>query len=338
MAPAAPPPPHARLFHLVAGSMITQALAIVARARIADQLASGPKSVAELAEVAGVDEGVLFRFLRGLASVGVFEETTPRVFAQNPVSDLLREDAPVSFHDLSILFAGSLYEAWGSADDALRSPKSVFADTFGEEFFDYIGKRPEEQQLFARAMSGMARGRVEVLFDADWTGVTKVVDVGGGNGTLLVALTRRVPHVQGIVFDLPDVAELARKNVEEAGLGARISCAGGSFFDTSPPPADAYVLSRILHDWGDADCLRILRSIRSAAPPGARLYVLDDVIAEGNAPHPAKLLDLQMLIVSGRDGGKERTHEEWRALLDAGGFVMKGVTPGLVARIDAVRA
>ena len=162
--------------------------------------------------------------------------------------------------------------------------------------------------------------------------MSKVADIGGGDGTLLLGLVRQVSHLEGIVFDLPDVVEIARRNVTEAGLASRVSCVGGSFFESALPAADAYVLARILHDWNDEEAMQILRAVHTAAPKGARLHVIDDVIAPGNGPQPAKILDLQMLIV----GGKERTAEEWRELFDACGFSLVGVVPGVVARIDAV--
>jgi hypothetical protein len=145
------------------------------------------------------------------------------------------------------------------------------------------------------------------------------VDVGGGNGALLVALLERQPRLEGIVLDLPET------NRDEAALGDRVRFVAGSFFD-SVPEGDAYVLSGILHDWDDERAGAILRTIRAAAPPHARLIVLETVLSAGNDPHGGKWLDLLMLII----GGRERTEEDWRALLGDAAFEIDSIEDGLI--------
>jgi len=162
--------------------------------------------------------------------------------------------------------------------------------------------------------------RVERLATLDWRGDEVVVDIGGGNGSLLVALLRRHPGLRGVVFDLPET------NRDDAVLGDRIEFVAGDFFERVPS-GDVYVLSTILHDWDDERAAAILRTIRAAAPTGARLLVLDSVIPPGNEPHGAKWLDLLMLTLF---AGRERDEGQWRRLLAAGGFEPVRIQDGVI--------
>ena len=150
-----------------------------------------------------------------------------------------------------------------------------------------------------------------------WQDGETVVDVGGGNGTLVIELLQRQPQLRGVVFDLPEVAAEAEARGEAAGLSDRCRVVPGSFFDEVPTGGDVYVLAKVLHDWDDAAAIRILTSVRAAAPDHARLLVIDSVVPDGNAPHPSKALDLVMLSLV---DGRERGEDEWRQLLEVGGF------------------
>lgn len=314
-APIEPAP--ARLRTLMCGYMVTQCLAVVARLGIADELAAGAASVEDLAKRTDVDPDALFRVLRALAGLGVFEETSPRVFAQTELSAPLQENARPSMRHLALLFGGDMYQVWGSMFDSVKSGSPSFAKVFGHEHFAYLSKNPASLATFTKAMAGTARGRVDALMEVDWAGTTSVVDVGGGDGTLLLELLAKQPALSGTVFDLPELQASAGQKIASAGLDARCSFRGGSFLGDDPPAADAYVLARVLHNWSDAHARAILARIRSAAKPGARIVIIDDVLAEGGGFETGKLLDLQMLVVL---GGRERTAAEWRSLLSGSGF------------------
>jgi hypothetical protein len=299
------PAPEEIVWNLLRGALGTQALAIACRLGVAEALSNGPRAVSELAREAEVDEEALHRLLRALASDGVFEEKPPGVFRHTPASDLLGQGR--GWSDFARLFGGVWYRTVG---DLEVSGEPTFPQTFGTDFWSWLAAHPEERAAFDRAMEEGKARRADRLSPLEWRGDETVVDVGGGNGSVLVELLRRRPGLRGIVFDRPETVR------DEAALGDRIEFVEGDFFE-SLPEGDVYVLSGILHDWDDERATAILLTVRSAAPADARLLILDNVLPEGNDPDGAKWLDLLMLALL---GGKERKEAQWRALLAAGGF------------------
>jgi hypothetical protein len=205
------------------------------------------------------------------------------------------------------LFGGRWLQAVAALD---VSGEASFPRVFGDEFWLWLRNHPEERALFDRAMEQGWQGRIERLDAAGFRGGETVVDVGGGNGSLLRALLERHPELRGVVFDLPETVR------DETSFGERLRFEEGSFFDRVPS-GDVFVLSTILHDWPDDDARRILETVRAAAAPESRLVLIEAVIRPGNDPAGAKWLDLLMLVIA---GGRERTEEEWRALLESAGW------------------
>jgi DNA-binding Lrp family transcriptional regulator len=296
--------PEAQLWDLVRGAIGTRALAIVAELRVADTLAAGPRSLADIAREVGADPDVVHRLLRALASDGVFAEETPGVFCNTAASELLRGGG---WDDFASLFGGVWYRAVVSLD---ASGEATFPRDFGADFWSWLAEHSDERAAFDRAMGQGNERRVERLAALDWRGDETVVDVGGGNGSLLAELLRLRPGLRGIVFDLPETVR------DEDALGEHCTFVAGSFFDRVPE-GDVYILSGILHDWDDDSAAAILHTIRAAATPDARLIVIDSIVADGNEPDGAKWLDLLMLVLF---AGRERNEPQWRALLAAGGF------------------
>jgi hypothetical protein len=294
-----------RIWNRLRGALGTRALAIVSELGVADELADGPRPLAELAEAVGADPDTLQRLLRALASDEVFAEDEPGVFRNTDASELLRRGG--GWDDFAHLFGGVWYLAVAELDP---SGDPTFARTFGTDFWSWLAAHPDERAAFDRAMEQGKERRVERLEPVEWRGDETVVDVGGGNGSLLVELLRLQPGIRGIVFDLPETVR------DEAKLGERIEFVAGDFFERVPQ-GDVYILSTILHDWDDERAATILRTIREAAPAGARLLILDAVVPEGNEPSGAKWLDLLMLTLF---AGRERSEAQWRELLEAGGF------------------
>ncbi len=309
--------PDEQVWDLLRGALATKALGTVADLRVADALAGGPRPVTELAEELGAHPDTLHRILRALASDGVFAEDEPGVFRNTDASKLLRTEHPDAWPDFAHLFGGAFYRATESLD--ARTSHSIFAETFGDDFWTWLAAHPDERAIFDRAMSGGKGRSGERLSALDWHGDETVVDVGGGNGALLHDLLARVPDVRGIVLDLPET-------VRDEDLGDRIEFVEGSFFD-SVPAGDVYVLSGILHDWDDERAGAILRTIRAGAPAEARLVIVESVIGPGNDPNGAKWLDLLMLVLI---DGRERTETEWRTLLEGAGFVVDEIEDGLI--------
>jgi O-methyltransferase domain/Dimerisation domain len=306
--------PESVLWDFLRGGMMSQALAMAADLGLAELLAAGPRRVDEVARDAGADPDTLQRLLRALASDGVFAEEQPGVFRNTEASALLRNGGWVDF---AHLFGGVWHRPAG---ELTASEEPTFPRIHGTDFWAWLAERPEERAAFDRAMVEGTDRRVERLARVDWRGDETVVDVGGGNGTLLVELLRLKPGLRGIVFDLPET------NRDEAALGERIEFVAGSFFERVPA-GDAYVLSTILHDWDDERAGAILRTIHRSAPTGARLVVLETVVPPGNEPGGAKWLDLLMLALF---AGRERAEGQWRALLDGASFDVTSVEDGLI--------
>jgi hypothetical protein len=305
-------PPQLVLWDFLRGSLMTQALAAVVDAGVPEALADEPLPVSELQG----DPDTLHRLLRALASDGVFRETEPGVFEHTESSRLLLEPG---WSEFAHLFGGVFFEA--TTELEASTSESPFEARFGAGFWQWLAEHPAERAAFDSAMAGERFRPAERLAALEWREGEVVVDVGGGNGALLVELTRRRPELRGIVLDLPETVR------DEAALGDQVEFVAGSFFE-SVPEGDAYLLSGILHDWPDADAARILRTIRAAAPPHARLLINESVIKPGNDPDGAKWLDLLMLVLA---GGRERDEQQWRALLEDAGFRVESLDSPIVA-------
>jgi hypothetical protein len=289
------------LWDFLRGALMTKALAAVVDAGVPEALADGPRPVSEL----DGDPDTLHRLLRALASDGVFRENEPGVFEHTESSRLLLGPG---WSEFAHLFGGVFFDATGELD--VSTSQSPFEGRFGASFWEWLAEHPSERATFDAAMAGDRDRGAEQLAGLEWQDGELVVDVGGGNGALLAELVERRPELRGIVLDLPETVR------DEATLGDRVEFVAGSFFD-SVPEGDAYVLSGILHDWPDEDAARILRTMRAAAPPHARLLINESVIPPGNDADGAKWLDLLMLVLA---GGRERDEQQWRALLESAGW------------------
>jgi O-methyltransferase domain len=309
------PSPEEVVWGALRGALVTRALALAADLGVADRLADGPRPVAELASESGADPDTLHRVLRALASDGIFAEGAPGVFRNTAVSDVLRGEG--GWRDFAHLFGGP----WLRAIAELGADgRATFERLYSSSFWAWLAAEPAERAVFDRAMAQGFEGRLARLETVNWRGDETVVDVGGGNGSLLLALLERHPRMRGIVFDLPEAAR------DESSFGERCVFVPGSFFE-SVPPGDAYVLSTILHDWDDDSAAAILRTIRSASGEDTRLVLLEAIVEPGNDPDGSKWLDLLMLALF---GGRERDEAEWRALLQAAGFAVERVGTGVI--------
>jgi len=328
--------PRAELFRLASGFMITKAIGAAVQLGLPELVSERNRSAAELASAAGADPDAITRLLRALASVGVFTDDDG-VIRHTPMSELLARDAAGSFAAQALVLSGYQYLTWGESLESFRTGLPAFPAVHGQPIFDWLAEHPEQASQFNEAMSGGASLRREPLLDRDWSGVSTVVDVGGGSGSTVIALLLAHPHLRGVVFDLPHVEGEARAAIEQAELSARCRYVGGSFFESVPPGADVYVMSAILHDWDDDDAVKILTNIRSAIAPDGKLLLLESVLPERSSSDLGLLIDLEMLVAV---GGKERTHAEWATLLSRAGFRLNRVVPTAtpVSIIEAVPA
>lgn len=323
--PTWPSTPGEQLIRMFRGFWVSQALYVVAELGIADLLAEGPRTVGDLADAARVHAPSLYRILRLLASEGVFTEAEDGTFALTPLAAALRRDAGPA--RLQVLFLGreASWQAAGSLLHTVRTGQTAFEHVHGVDFFEYYRQHPDERLLFDRLMAGntapVARA---VAAGYDFSGIKRIVDVGGGRGALAVEILRTYPHLRGVVFDQPPVIAGAREAIEAAGLTDRCEALGGDFFVAVPDGGDAYLLKYILHDWDDERAVAILRACRRVMPGNGRLLVVELLVPRDNAPSFAKTQDVNMLI---NLGGRERTEAEYRALYTTANFDLTKTIP-----------
>jgi hypothetical protein len=323
---AQPATPGEQLRHLLFGYRVSQAIGVAAELGIADVLGSGPRSAEELARATGVDGPSLSRVLRLLASEGVFAETEDGRFALTPMAEALRSDVPGSLRPLAVFNSGEPYwRSWAHLAHAVRTGQPAFEHVHGMDFFSYYRQHPEEWALFDQMMAAQTAAVTRTVAAAyDFSRVRTVVDVGGGNGTLVLGLLAAHPHLHGVVFDQPAVAARAEEAIAAAGLADRCQAVGGDFFVAVPEGGEAYLLKYILHDWDDERSIAILRACRQAMPADGRLLVIELLIPPGNNPSYAKSQDVNMLT---NLGGRERTVEEYGTLFTAAGFALTETVP-----------
>jgi precorrin-6B methylase 2 len=210
------------------------------------------------------------------------------------------------------------YRAWGAVMHTLETGEPALKHALGMKLFEYLSQDPESRRVFDEAMTGLSMQVSRAVVSAyDFSGIDRIVDVGGGQGTLAASILAAHDQMKAILFDLPPAVENARKQVELAGLASRCEVAGGDFFEAVPAGADCYILASVIHDWDDEHSLRILKQCRRAMDRGSRLLLVECVLPDSSEPVFSKLLDLQMLVVT---GGSERTERQFKDLLTAAEF------------------
>src|SRR3954468_11515667 len=311
--------PSATLRRLVNGYQVSQAIHVAATLGVADHLADGPRTSDDLAVAVGAHAPSLYRVLRALAAVGVVREEDGRRFALTPVGDCLRSDAEEPVGGWAA-FVGRPYvwRAWDGLLDAVRTGENAFERLHGVDAWTYRIEHPEEGAIFDRAMGDLTRrSHPSTLAAFDFSRFGTVVDVGGGNGALLVALLGAHRPMSAVRLSLPHAIAVAERRIADAGVGDRCTAIAGSFFDRVPAGGDAYVLRAGLHDWEDEPATAILRRVREAARDGATLVVVERDLGPPNEVPEPKFSDLNMLVTP---GGRERTIAEYGALFAAAGF------------------
>ena len=321
----AEPPPQAIIMQLGMGAMVTQALFVAAKLGIADILADGEKHTDEISSEAGAHSPSLYRILRSLASLGVFTETAPRVFANTPVSEVLRAGIPGSMRE-SMIFMGEPwhYNVWGNMLHSARTGGTAWKETHGVEVFDWFAGNPEASEIFNGCMTELSASAAPAIVAAyDFSGIGTIADIAGGHGFLLSQILKANPSMKGILFDTQHVIDGAGDMLRAHGVEDRVETVAGDFF-AEVPVADAYIMKHIIHDWDDERSIKILQTIHRAMKSDGRLLIAEMVIPEGNEPHPGKMLDLEMLT---SPGGVERTEAEYGRLLESSGFRLNRVVP-----------
>lgn len=312
------------------------AVRAAAALRLADHLADGPLPLDELARRAGADADALGRLLRHLVCHGVFAEPSPGTFGPNELGSFLRSDHPSGMRVALDLegFGGRMDLAFSGVLHTVRTGEPAWATVFGLPFWEYLAANPEMSASFDAFMSSASEYVADAIAGYDWSSARHVVDVGGGRGVLLAAVLAATPGLRGTLVDLPATADRGRRHLVEHGLAERSAVVGQSFFDPLPSGGDVYVLSSVLHDWPDADCVRLLRGCADAAGNGGRVLVLEQHSSEGDRSGFAEM-DLRMLVLA---GGRARSVAEHVALARAAGLTVLGThtTPLGQVRIEGV--
>jgi len=304
------------------GAWISQGIAVVSELGIADLIAHEPRRVKELAEQTQTHAGALYRVLRALTSIGVFHEDADGRFLLTPIAEKLRNDTTASQRAYAMMMGREFYGAWGELLHSVKTGKPGFQKCFNKPFFQYLLEHPNRHLIYDKAMTAVHGVETIPMLDAyNLTGCRTVVDVGGGKGQLLASLLKRYPRMQGILFELPAVAKRARSTFDSQDLLDRCRVEAGDFFHSVPSGADVYLLRHVIHDWEDAEAIRILRNCRNAMGTDGRLLVVEMVIPPGNSPAFGKWLDLMMLLI----GGKERTQDEYAGLFASAGLKLNQV-------------
>lgn len=319
----APPAPQ-QLSRLMDGYLNTQLLYLAAVLGIADTLAAGPLTAAELGRAVGADPGALHRVLRGLAAEAVLEEHADGRFGLTPAGALLRDGVPGSVRG-AVLARGDLYyRAAAGLLDAVRGGGSAFQQVNGREFFDHLADHPSEAAAFQGSMAARStQEAADVVAVYDFGRFRHLVDVGGGQGILLAAILRAAPALQATLLDEPSVVEQAHPRLAAAGVLDRCRVTGGDFFADVPAGGDCYLLSRVIHDWDDGAAQRILGRCRAAMPADGALLLVEAVLPERAQDQPAAIrMDLHMLTLL---SGRERTAAEYEALLASSGFALRRI-------------
>ena len=320
------PPPDAILMQMLFGAQMQRSVCLAARLGIPDLLAERAQTAEELADKTSMHAPSLYRLLRTLASIGVFSETADRKFELTPISALLRGNAPNSVRDFAVMMGEDwIWQAWGELPYSVKTGDVAHEKVQGMGSFDFFQKNEEAGKVFNAAMTNFTQAIIPAVTEAyDFSGVSKLVDLAGGHGLLLAGILKVNPHLQGVLFDLPFVIEGAGELLKKEDVSDRVELASGNFFESVPQGADAYMMKHIIHDWDDESSIKILQNIRTAMNENGKVLIIEMVIPEGNEPHPSKALDILMLVM---EGGKERTRNEYRKLLDASGFRLARIIP-----------
>ena len=310
---------------IACGCLSTSCLGAALRTEIADRLSAGPKPVSELARAAAVNEDILYRILRALATTGIFSETAPRTFANTPASDVLRKDHPQSTRAMALWMTNWFhFDAYKDMMPTLRDGKTAIEHIYKKPPFDAIFQFEEVGREFNNAMTMMSAAVIPaVLATYDFSGLGTLADIAGGHGYVLTAILEKHKDLKGILFDLDHVVKGAEPRIEQMGLAERCKTASGDFFK-DVPPADNYIMKHIIHDWDDEKATTILRNCAKHLKPGGKVILLEAVIKPGNEPHLAKWIDIEMFMMP---GGKERTEAEYRELFAKAGLRLTRVVP-----------
>lgn len=334
------PSPPETMRNIAIGYWVSRLVYVAAKLRLADLLKGRARTVEDLASAAAVQPAALYRLLRALASVGIFAESKGRRFKLTPLAATLQTGVPNSMHAWALMINEPwMWASWNELLHGAKTGEMPFLKAHQMPIFQYLGTHPEDLEVFGESMSSISRTENPAIAAAyKFSKNSTLVDIGGGHGSLLAAILKANPRLKGVLFDQSAVIARAEndRHVTAKGIAQRCRLESGNFFQGVPDGGDAYIMKYILHDWNDEECVKILSNCRAAMNKGGKVLVVDNVISPGNDPSWGKLLDIQMLII----GGRERTKEEFAALFAAAGLKLTRVVPTKcpLSIVEGVRA
>jgi hypothetical protein len=318
--------PAAEMLRMLNGFLTVQALHVAAALGVADLLAVGPQSADALAAATETDRSSLHRLLRMLTGPGVLQEEADGRFAITPLGATLRIDSPDSVRDWA-LFVGApeMWAVWAGLRDSVMNGQAAFPAVHGAPMWEYMGAHEDLGEAFNGWMTRQSQQHNAALVAAyDFGQFRRVADVGGGQGSTLARILSAHPSLRGVLLDLPQVVARTAP-LDEAGVADRCTVIGGDMLRVVPAGADAYLVKRVLMDWGDADATTILGHCAEAVGEGGKVLVVEMLMPRGNEPSPARSFDILMLL--NQPGGRIRTEEEFRELFTAAGLRLSRVVP-----------
>ena len=332
-------PPGPSMLDLITSGWVAQGVYSVTKLGIVEALRDGPRSADAIADSVGADPDAVYRLMRMLASRGVFTSQPDRRFSLAPMGKALLADAPDSMRGYALFVGDPLHwEHWGQLSRSVLTGKCAIEEVRGKPTFEWFEDVPELAAVFNDGMTSISKMETPLIVSAyDFSSFGTIVDVGGGHGLLLSEILRQAHNSSGILFDAESVIEGAPTVLEPAGVSGRCAVVAGSFFESVPAGGDAYVLKHIIHDWDDEKSVRILRNVRTAMNPDAKVLIAEAVVPDDDREHVSKLLDLEMLVAA---TGRERTEAEYADLLRQAGLrhtrTVATVGPGSI--VEAVAA
>jgi hypothetical protein len=331
--------PAQQALQIATGYIASSALYVALELNVPDHLAQGPRTAKELAQATGANEDALYRILRLLASLELFEEVSARKFALTPASDILRKDVPGSMRGIAVFLPDPMHlRIYADLIESAMTGKPAVEKTLGMPLFEYFSKHPEYSEVFNDAMTSMSAPVAGAAIEAyDFSRFATIVDVAGGHGQVLMSVLRTCPDVRGILAEVGHVVEGAKPKIAGAGLSDRCQAVACDFFKSVPEGGDAYIMKHIIHDWDDERASLILKNIGKAmGDKRGTVVLLESVIPAGSEPNLGKFIDIEMLALP---GGRERTAEEFAALFERSGFKLTRIVPmkSPLSVVEAVR-
>src|SRR5688572_24857700 len=318
--------PTEQMLQMMSGLWVSRGIWVAAKLGISDHLADGPKTAGELAKLTDTHTDSLYRILRMLAMVGIYNEDGEQKFSLTPLSETLLSDAVGTLRGAAIAEMGEVhYAAWGNILHSVKTGEIAFDNHFGMDIWQYFQTDPAKAENFNRYMAASSEPLNEAISTVyDFSNVNTLVDVGGGLGGMISAILAKNPDLRGVIYDSPSVVTKSKEFMAEKGLADRVETIGGDFFESVPSGGDIYSMRWILHDWEDTKSLTILENVRKVLPENGKLLLAEAVVPESNEPHFSKFFDLIMLTMT---GGRERTETEWRELLGKAGYRIERIIP-----------